>query len=131
MNIYLAYKALHLIAVISWMAGLLYLPELFITLKIKVTKIFLGFSKQCKKTLFLYHDNLMQFLDIWIVFNCSIGFEHYLHTGLRQSLSFLTIYHFICYFKKSRLMNTNLLSFSGFSMRYQQYCLFDYIHCNI
>ena len=30
MNIYLTYKALHLIAVISWMAGLLYLPRIFV-----------------------------------------------------------------------------------------------------
>ena len=30
MNIYLALKALHLIAVISWMVGLLYLPRIFV-----------------------------------------------------------------------------------------------------
>ena len=30
MNYYLLYKALHLIAVISWMAGLLYLPRIFV-----------------------------------------------------------------------------------------------------
>tara|TARA_X000000368_G_scaffold417161_1_gene412801 strand:- start:109 stop:543 length:435 start_codon:yes stop_codon:yes gene_type:complete len=30
MNSYLAFKALHLIAVISWMAGLLYLPRIFV-----------------------------------------------------------------------------------------------------
>ena len=30
MNIYLIIKALHLIAVISWMAGLLYLPRIFV-----------------------------------------------------------------------------------------------------
>ncbi len=30
MNAYLAFKALHLIAVISWMAGLLYLPRIFV-----------------------------------------------------------------------------------------------------
>ena len=30
MNIYLTFKALHLIAVISWMAGLLYLPRIFV-----------------------------------------------------------------------------------------------------
>ena len=30
MNIYLTLKALHLIAVISWMAGLLYLPRIFV-----------------------------------------------------------------------------------------------------
>jgi putative membrane protein len=30
MNLYLALKALHIIAVISWMVGLLYLPRLFV-----------------------------------------------------------------------------------------------------
>jgi putative membrane protein len=30
MNLYLFYKSLHLIAAISWMAGLLYLPRIFV-----------------------------------------------------------------------------------------------------
>ena len=30
MNLYLLYKSLHIIAVISWMAGLLYLPRIFV-----------------------------------------------------------------------------------------------------
>ena len=30
MNTYLIFKSLHLIAVISWMAGLLYLPRIFV-----------------------------------------------------------------------------------------------------
>ena len=30
MNLYLLYKSLHLVAVISWMAGLLYLPRIFV-----------------------------------------------------------------------------------------------------
>lgn len=30
MNLYLIFKALHLISVISWMAGLLYLPRIFV-----------------------------------------------------------------------------------------------------
>ena len=30
MNLYLTFKALHIIAVISWMAGLLYLPRIFV-----------------------------------------------------------------------------------------------------
>ena len=30
MNTYLLFKSLHLIAVISWMAGLLYLPRIFV-----------------------------------------------------------------------------------------------------
>ena len=30
MNFYLIYKALHLVSLISWMAGLLYLPRIFV-----------------------------------------------------------------------------------------------------
>ena len=30
MNLYLLFKSLHLIALISWMAGLLYLPRIFV-----------------------------------------------------------------------------------------------------
>ena len=30
MDTYLIYKSLHLISVISWMAGLLYLPRIFV-----------------------------------------------------------------------------------------------------
>ena len=30
MNLYLLFKSLHLIAVISWLAGLLYLPRIFV-----------------------------------------------------------------------------------------------------
>ncbi len=30
MNLYLTLKAIHIIAVISWMVGLLYLPRLFV-----------------------------------------------------------------------------------------------------
>ena len=30
MNFYLLFKSLHLIAVVSWMAGLLYLPRIFV-----------------------------------------------------------------------------------------------------
>ena len=45
MNTYLLFKSLHLIAVISWMAGLLYLPRIFVyhvenSEKEETTKIF-------------------------------------------------------------------------------------------
>ena len=30
MNLYLLFKSLHLIAIISWLAGLLYLPRIFV-----------------------------------------------------------------------------------------------------
>ena len=45
MSTYLTFKSLHLIAVISWMAGLLYLPRIFVyhaenSSEIKTSEIF-------------------------------------------------------------------------------------------
>jgi protoporphyrinogen IX oxidase len=55
MNSYLLFKSLHLIAVISWMAGLLYLPRIFVyhvenTEKKETTEIF----EVMEKKLFFY-----------------------------------------------------------------------------
>ena len=68
MNTYLLFKSLHLIAVISWMAGLLYLPRIFVyhsenNDKPAVTEVF----KVMEKKLFLHNDPSNDtFLDIWI-----------------------------------------------------------------
>ena len=53
MNFYLIFKSLHLIAVISWMAGLLYLPRIFVynaenSSKIGVCKIFKVMERKLK-----------------------------------------------------------------------------------
>ena len=48
MNTYLLFKSLHLIAVVSWMAGLLYLPREGIK---NVLTICQGFSSDCVETL--------------------------------------------------------------------------------
>ena len=55
MNYYLLFKSLHLIAVISWMAGLLYLPRIFVyhvenSEKKETTEIF----KVMEKRLYFY-----------------------------------------------------------------------------
>ena len=55
MNTYLLLKALHLIAVISWMAGLLYLPRIYVYHaqnidEIKVSEIF----KVMERKLYFY-----------------------------------------------------------------------------
>ena len=55
MNTYLLFKSLHLIAVISWMAGLLYLPRIFVyhtenNSEEKVSEIF----KVMEKKLYFY-----------------------------------------------------------------------------
>jgi len=55
MNIYLLFKSLHLIAVISWMAGLLYLPRIFVYhVENKEKKEATDIFKVMEKRLFFY-----------------------------------------------------------------------------
>ena len=65
MNVYLTFKALHLIAVISWMAGQLYLPRYFVyhaeTNKDEVKEVF----KIMERRLFLYIMNPAMILS-WL-----------------------------------------------------------------
>ena len=72
MNSYLLFKSLHLIAVISWMAGLLYLPRIFVyhveNLKNKNTSSV--FKTMERKLYFFHHDTSNDFnLGVWINFN--------------------------------------------------------------
>ena len=68
MNTYLLFKSLHLISVISWMAGLLYLPRIFVyhaenTSEAKVSEIFKVMER---KLFFLYNDTRHDpFLVVW------------------------------------------------------------------
>ena len=55
MNTYLLFKSLHLIAVISWMAGLLYLPRIFVYHSQNSTQLIISeVFKVMEKKLFYY-----------------------------------------------------------------------------
>ena len=54
MNSYLLFKSLHLIAVISWMAGLLYLPRIFVYHSENNNEIISNVFKTMEKKLFYY-----------------------------------------------------------------------------
>ena len=54
MNSYLLLKSLHLIAVISWMAGLLYLPRIFVYHSENNNEIISNVFKTMEKKLFYY-----------------------------------------------------------------------------
>ena len=104
MNYYLLFKALHLISVISWMAGLLYLPRLFVyhveTIKNEEKK---NTFKLMEKRLFLYIMNPAMILSWLLGFLLihSIGFESfkYLWVQLKSVMViFLTFYHFFLYY---------------------------------
>ena len=99
-NIYLVYKALHLIAVISWMAGLLYLPRIFVyhaenQHKEDISKVF----KTMERKLYFYIMTPAMIIS-WIfglLLISSIGFEQLSTYWLKIKLILvilLTIYHF-------------------------------------
>ena len=103
MNTYLLFKSLHLIAVISWMAGLLYLPRIFVDHSDKsnnedINNIF----KTMERRLFLYIMNPSMILS-WIfglLLLHSIGLESlkefWVVTKLILVIS-LTFYHFFLF----------------------------------
>jgi len=108
MNYYLLFKSLHLIVVISWMAGLLYLPRIFVYHvenmdNEKTSRIF----KTMEKRLMLYIMNPAMTLS-WlfgILLISSHGTEIYSSLWVQLKLSLviiLTIYHYILggYLKK-------------------------------
>ena len=100
MNSYLLFKSLHLISVISWMVGLLYLPRIFVyhaqnTSEEKTSEIF----KTMERKLFLYIMTPAMILS-WIfgiILIHSIGFQQIGQTWLILKIIlviFLTLYHF-------------------------------------
>ena len=100
MNTYLLFKSLHLIAVISWMAGLLYLPRIFVyhsqnNNNSSVSEIF----KVMEKKLFFYIMTPAMTLS-WIfglILIHEIGFEQLVQKWMILKLvlvSILTLYHF-------------------------------------
>ena len=101
MNLYLTLKALHLIAAISWMAGLLYLPRIFVyhTETVKDDQQNLTFKTMERK---LYNYIMMPAMLLSWLFGVllihSIGFGVFLETWMQIKIilvSILTFYHFM------------------------------------
>ena len=100
MNTYLLFKAFHLISVISWMAGLLYLPRIFVyhaqnNSEPIITEVF----KVMEKKLFFYIMTPAMVLS-WLfglLLIYEIGFDKLGQTWMVLKLIFvvlLTAYHF-------------------------------------
>ena len=99
MNTYLLLKSLHLIAVIAWMAGLLYLPRIFVyhvenSEKKEITEIF----EIMEKRLYFYIMRpamlLTWLFGIILIYN--IGHEVFSYLWIQVKLCLiilLTIYH--------------------------------------
>ena len=100
MNTYLLFKSLHLISVISWMAGLLYLPRIFVYhAQNKSEPIISEVFKVMEKKLFFYIMTPAMILS-WLfglLLIHEIGFEQLGQIWMILKLVFvvlLTIYHF-------------------------------------
>ena len=98
MNTYLLLKSLHLISVISWMAGLLYLPRIFVyhvenLQKKEVTDIFKIMEKK------LYNYIMMPAMILSWIFGFlllhSIGIESL--TQIWLQIKFLLVFFLTCY----------------------------------
>ena len=102
MNFYLLFKALHLIAIISWMAGLLYLPRIFVyhaeTKSDEVKNTF----KVMERRLFVYIMNPAMILS-WLfglILIHSIGIQSFSEFWLIAKIVLvisLTFYHFFLF----------------------------------
>ena len=106
MNTYLLFKSIHLIAVISWMAGLLYLPRIFVyhsdaSVNDKSEDLISTF-KIMERRLFVYIMNPAMIVS-WIfglLLIHTIGIENIGFLWLQLKMLFvilLTIYHFFLF----------------------------------
>jgi len=106
MNTYLLFKSIHLIAVISWMAGLLYLPRIFVyhseaVANNKPEDLMFTF-KVMERRLFVYIMNPAMIVS-WIfgvLLIHTIGIDNFGSLWLQLKLLFviiLTIYHFFLF----------------------------------
>ena len=106
MNIYLLFKSIHLIAVISWMAGLLYLPRIFVyhseAVENNKSEDLMSTFKVMERRLFIYIMNPAMIAS-WIfgvLLIHTIGINNLDSLWLQLKLLFvilLTIYHFFLF----------------------------------
>ena len=106
MNTYLLLKSIHLIAVISWMAGLLYLPRIFVYHSEAITnnksEDMMSTFKVMERRLFIYIMNPAMIVS-WIfgvLLIYTIGLDNFVLLWTQLKLAFviiLTIYHFFLF----------------------------------
>ena len=114
MNYYLLFKSLHLIVVISWMAGLLYLPRIFVYHAEK------NIEKNISETFKIMERRLMYFIMTpAMILSWATGIALILINGISITLSLwvqiklflivlLTIYHlFLGYYLRKFALDEN------------------------
>ena len=123
MNTYLLFKSLHLIAVISWMAGLLYLPRIFVYHSQNNTQpIISEVFKVMEKKLFYYIMTPAMILS-WafgLILIHEIGFDKLGQTWMILKFIFvvlLTLYHLYL----GKILNQFKLDLNKHSHKFYRY----------
>ena len=120
MNAYLLFKSIHLIAVISWMAGLLYLPRIFVyhstAVENKKSEDLMSTFKVMERRLFIYIMNPAMILTIFFGFlllktdgiiNWS---EKWIYFKLLGVFLILIVHHLLSKYRKDFSMDNNIHS---------------------
>ena len=99
MNFYLLFKSLHLIAVISWMAGLLYLPRIFVyhseAEHVSQKQIFKIMEKRLYNFIMMPAMLLSWIFGVILIHNLGFSIFSELWMQIKTiSIIFLTYYHF-------------------------------------
>ena len=100
MNLYLLFKSIHLIAVISWMAGLLYLPRIFVYHSENIENVnSSNIFKTMERKLFYYIMTPAMILSwifgLMLIFTLGFDVLNQLWMQIKLVLVLLlTIYHF-------------------------------------
>ena len=106
MNTYLLFKSIHLIAVISWMAGLLYLPRIFVyhseSIKNNKSIDLISTFKVMERRLLIYIMNPAMILSwifgILLIYSTGVNYITTLWVQLKLIfVVILTLYHFFLF----------------------------------
>jgi len=120
MNIYLLFKSIHLIAVISWMAGLLYLPRIFVYHSENIKDLNLSNVFKAMERKLFYYIMMPAMILSWIfglLLIHTLGFSIFNELWMQIktiSVVLLTIYHFYlgnCVIRFSNNQNSNSSKF--------------------
>jgi len=114
MNTYLLFKSIHLIAVISWMAGLLYLPRIFVyhseSIKNNKSTDLISTFKVMERRLLIYIMNPAMILSwifgILLIYSTEVNYTITLWVQLKLIfVVILTLYHLFLFQCLGRFAN--------------------------
>ncbi|MFQ3306928.1 MAG: putative membrane protein [Candidatus Midichloriaceae bacterium] len=115
LNNYLYIKSIHVISIICWMAGLLYLPRIFVYhTKVKknseACKLFAIMENKLLKIIMLPSFIIGTISGLSLIFTIGFAGNHWLHAKLLLVLCMIFIHHLMIKYAKSFNQQSNVKS---------------------